>query len=63
MVCSPEHDPREHDRLSDLRQRQRGLAMTNVLVAGYDAYSVIGGTGLWTSAGYPIVMGSRRNAA
>ena len=42
----------------------RSLAMTNVLVrAGYDAYSVIGGTGAWTSAGHPVVMGSRRNAA
>jgi rhodanese-related sulfurtransferase len=42
----------------------RSLAMTNVLVrAGYDAYSVIGGTGAWTRAGHPVVMGSRRNAA
>jgi len=42
----------------------RSLAMTNVLVrAGYDAYSVIGGTSAWTRAGHPVVMGSRRNAA
>ena len=42
----------------------RSLAMTNVLVrAGYDAFSVIGGTSAWTRAGHPIVMGSRRNAA
>ena len=42
----------------------RSLAMTSVLVrAGYDAYSVSGGTGAWTRAGHPVVMGSRRNVA
>ena len=42
----------------------RSLAMTSVLVrAGYDAYSVIGGTGAWARAGHPVVVGSRHNAA
>jgi len=36
----------------------RSLAMTSVLLrAGYDAYSVSGGTGAWTRAGHPIVLG------
>jgi rhodanese-related sulfurtransferase len=42
----------------------RSLAMTNLLMrAGYDAYSVTGGTGAWAGAGHPIVMGRRPNAA
>lgn len=42
----------------------RSLAMTSFLVrAGYDAYSVTGGTGDWSRAGHPMVMGSQRNAA
>jgi rhodanese-related sulfurtransferase len=42
----------------------RSLAMTSFLMrAGYDAYSVSGGTGAWAGAGRPLVMGSRRNAA
>ena len=42
----------------------RSLAMTNFLMrAGYDAYSVTGGTGAWTRAGHPIVLGSRPNAS
>ena len=42
----------------------RSLSMTNYLVrAGYDAHSVTGGTGAWSRAGHPIVMGTRPNAA
>ena len=42
----------------------RSLAMTSFLMrAGYDAYSVTGGTGAWTRAGHPIVHGRRPNAA
>jgi len=42
----------------------RSLAMTGYLMrAGYDAYSVSGGTGAWVRAGRPIVMGSRPSAA
>jgi rhodanese-related sulfurtransferase len=42
----------------------RSLAMTNLLVrAGYDAYSVTGGTGAWAQAGHPIVLGRRPNTA
>ena len=42
----------------------RILALTGYLArAGYDAYSVTGGTGAWARAGHPIVMGPRRNAA
>jgi rhodanese-related sulfurtransferase len=42
----------------------RSLAMTSFLVrAGYDAYSVTGGTGAWAKAGHPIVLGRRPNTA
>ena len=42
----------------------RSLAMTSFLVrAGYDAYSVTGGTGAWAQAGHPIVLGRRPNTA
>ena len=42
----------------------RSLAMTNFLTrAGYDAYSVSGGTGAWTRAGHPAVLGRRPNAS
>ena len=42
----------------------RILALTGYLArAGYDAYSVTGGTGAWARAGHPMVMGPRRNAA
>jgi rhodanese-related sulfurtransferase len=42
----------------------RSLAMTNFLMrAGYDAYSVAGGTGAWARAGHPIVLGRRPNTA
>jgi len=42
----------------------RSLAMTNFLMrAGYDAYSVSGGTGAWTRAGHPVVLGRRPNAS
>jgi rhodanese-related sulfurtransferase len=38
----------------------RSLSMTNFLMrAGYDAYSVAGGTGAWARAGHPIVLGRR----
>jgi len=56
-------------RLSELPKRRaiylicdsgsRSAAMTSYLMrAGYDAYSVAGGTGAWTRAGHPIVTGS-----
>ena len=36
----------------------RILALTGYLVrAGYDAYSVTGGTGVWDRAGHPMVIG------
>lgn len=42
----------------------RSLPMTSFLArAGYDAYSVAGGTSAWARAGHPIVMGDRSNAA
>ncbi len=42
----------------------RSLSMTSYLMrAGYDAYSVAGGTGAWARAGHPIVRGPRANAA
>lgn len=41
----------------------RSHSMTNYLMrAGYDAYSVSGGTGAWARAGHPIVLGRRPNA-
>ncbi len=40
----------------------RSLSMTSFLMrAGYDAYSVAGGTGAWARAGHPIVMGTGRD--
>ena len=42
----------------------RSLSTASYLIrAGYDARSVTGGTGAWTRAGHPIVMGQRPNAA
>jgi len=42
----------------------RSLSMTRLLMrAGYDAYSVEGGTGAWTRAGHPIALGARHNTA
>ncbi len=42
----------------------RSLSTAGYLLrAGYDAHSVIGGTGAWARAGHPIVMGQRPNAA
>ena len=42
----------------------RSLSMTSYLTrAGYEAYSVTGGTGAWARAGHPIVLGHRPNAA
>jgi len=42
----------------------RSLSTASYLMrAGYDAHSVTGGTGAWTRAGHPIVMGQRPNAA
>ncbi|MHB1474401.1 MAG: rhodanese-like domain-containing protein [Dermatophilaceae bacterium] len=42
----------------------RSLTMTSFLMrAGYDAYSVAGGTGAWARAGHPIVLGRRPHAA
>jgi len=42
----------------------RSRSMTSLLLrAGYDAYSVTGGTGAWARAGRPIMIGSRPNAA
>jgi rhodanese-related sulfurtransferase len=38
----------------------RSLAMTGFLVrAGFDAYSVAGGTSAWARAGRPLVQGTR----
>ena len=34
-----------------------------LLRAGYDAYSVSGGTSAWAREGHPIMMGTRSNAA
>ena len=42
----------------------RSLAMTSFLMrSGYDAYSVTGGTGAWSRAGHPVVLGRRPNAS
>ena len=42
----------------------RSLAIANFLVrAGYDAWSVAGGTGAWSGSGRPVVRGPRENAA
>ena len=42
----------------------RSLSTTGYLMrAGYDAFSVAGGTGAWARAGHPIVRGPRANAA
>ncbi len=42
----------------------RSLSMASLLIrAGYDAYSVTGGTGAWARAGHPIVTGQRPHAA
>ena len=38
----------------------RGLIATGMLMhAGYDAFSVLGGTGGWVKAGNPVVGGDR----
>lgn len=40
----------------------RSLAMTSFLVrAGYDAWSVAGGTGAWVASGRPVVRGAREH--
>lgn len=40
----------------------RSLAMTSFLVrAGYDAWSVAGGTGAWVDSGRPVVRGAREH--
>jgi rhodanese-related sulfurtransferase len=42
----------------------RSLAMTSMLIrAGYDAYSVAGGTGAWSRSGRPIVAGRHPSLA
>lgn len=42
----------------------RSLAMASFLArAGYDAWSVAGGTGAWSGSGRPVVRGPRENAA
>ncbi len=42
----------------------RSLSTASYLIrAGYDAHSVSGGTGAWTRAGHPVVVGQRPNAA
>lgn len=42
----------------------RSLSMTSFLVrAGFDAYSVAGGTSGWARAGRPVVRGTRPHAA
>jgi rhodanese-related sulfurtransferase len=42
----------------------RSLSTASYLIrAGYDAHSVSGGTGAWTRAGHPVVLGQRPNAA
>lgn len=42
----------------------RSLSSASYLIrAGYDAHSVTGGTGAWTRAGHPVVLGQRPNAA
>ena len=42
----------------------RSLSMTSFLVrAGFDAYSVAGGTSGWARAGRPVVHGTRPHAA
>ena len=42
----------------------RSLAMTSFLIrAGFDAYSVAGGTSGWQRAGGPVIAGSRPSAA
>lgn len=42
----------------------RSLAVTDLLVrAGFDAWSVAGGTSGWQSAGLPVVTGAAANTA
>lgn len=42
----------------------RSLSMAGFLIrAGYDAWSVAGGTGAWAAAGHPVVRGPRESAA
>lgn len=42
----------------------RSLSAASYLTrVGYDARSVSGGTGAWTRAGHPVVVGQRPNAA
>ena len=42
----------------------RSSSMTSFLVrAGYDAWSVSGGTTAWTAAGHPVVVGRHANVA
>ena len=42
----------------------RSLAMTAFLLrAGFDAWSVAGGTAAWAKAGHPVVRGPRPHAA
>ena len=42
----------------------RSLAMAGFLVrAGYDAWSVAGGTGAWERSGHAVVRGPHENAA
>ena len=42
----------------------RSLSMAGFLIrAGYDAWSVAGGTGAWAAAGHPVVRGPREHAA
>ena len=41
----------------------RSAAMTDLLRhAGFDAYSVVGGTGGWTQSGHPVVTGNAPRA-